>query len=327
MSENTIKVLPVGDIRISDFSLRKVDKESEKYLGLVESIRIAGFIGAVTVRPVVTETGAKVFELVDGLHRLTAAIDAGLEKIPVVSVELDPSGVLETQILGNVHKIETAPSDYSKQLKRWLILNPMATVRDLASKLGMDEAWVKGRLAIANIENKAINEAINDGRITVHNAMQLSKLPDAEQAEWAERAMSMPVAEFTKEVSERVKALREHARKGLDAPPETFEPTPVLRKLGSLRDAKDNPTLAENIINTAGAKDAISAAQAVLNWVFQLDPVSLKEREALFNTRKAEREARAEAAAAKKRESQIAKAKKLAEDAADAQAALEEATA
>jgi len=325
---NKIITIAPADIRVTDFSLRKVDKESEGYIGLVNSIRERGFISSVTVCESVDKvTGAKVYELVDGLHRLSAAVEAGVDKITAVVADLDETGILETQILANVHRIETRPADYSKQLRKIIMLSPTMTVGELAKKLAKTPLWVKERLQIASIENETINDAINAGQIPVHNAVQLAKLPPEEQAEWILKAMEMPVAEFTKEVTDRVKQLKEHARKGLDSPEDTFQGHPVLRKLGIMKEVRENPALVENIINKSGAKSAVDGAKALIDWVFQLDAETLKAREADFNAKKAARDEARKAATAKRLEKANAKAQADAAKAEEAKAKLEAALA
>lgn len=127
MSKPIISV-KLSDIRDNPIALRGVDKQGEKYGGLVDSIREKGFMGCITVRekkdPV---TGATYYEIVDGLHRTTASRDAGLSEIPAQVLDINEADTLEAQFMMNFHKVETRPVEYSKQMHRMLMQNPAWT--------------------------------------------------------------------------------------------------------------------------------------------------------------------------------------------------------
>ena len=173
-----LQVIKLSDIRENPVALRTVNRDSEQYLGLVESIRSKGFIGAISVRKQIdSETSAEFFELVDGLHRFNASKDAGLETINADVVSLTEDQVLEAQIMTNIHKVETRPAEYTQQLKRILNRNPLMTESELAVKLGKSPSWIKDRLSLGKITNPDITALINDGKIVLSNAYALAKLP------------------------------------------------------------------------------------------------------------------------------------------------------
>ena len=152
-----LRKVAVSEIRENPVALRTVNRESEDYLGLVDSIKTKGFLGAITVRPKKdAETGADYYELVDGLHRFSASRDAGIEEINVDVVSLDDDQTLEAQIMTNIHKVETRPIEYSRQLTRILARNPLMTEAELATKLGKSAQWIAERLGLTKISNANI---------------------------------------------------------------------------------------------------------------------------------------------------------------------------
>ena len=111
--------VPISQVRENPVALRPVDPENEDYKGLVESIRQGGFMGVITVREKLDEeTSELYYQIIDGLHRFNACKEVGLEEIAICVEDLDDKGALEAQIMSNIHKIETKPVQYAKQLHR-----------------------------------------------------------------------------------------------------------------------------------------------------------------------------------------------------------------
>lgn len=312
--------------------LRSVDRENEDYLGIVESIRNRGFLGAITVRQQKDEDGNIVegeYELIDGLHRYTAAQDAGLEEIPVNVVEMDDdSAVLEAQILANVHKVETKPIEYTNQIKRLMARNPLWTLNELANRLGKSEQWLKQRLSLSRIKNERIQDLVDEGKIKLTNAYAMTRLPDDEMEDFIEDAMVMDGQEFVDKVTQRVKDIREARRKGEDAGETEWQPTAIPRKRGELVSEHESHEAREALTAQAGLQgtDAKAAFDLAIAWALHLDPVSVEAQRAKYEEQqaaKAEAKKKREAEkAAKKAEEQEKKAREAAEAAAEARAEL-----
>lgn len=99
-----LKSIPLNNIKENPNALRTVDRTTEEYLGLVDSIRKNGILNAVLVREMQNPVDQSVFYgLIDGLHRFTAAKDAGLTEIPAQVKSMEDAAVLEAQILANIH--------------------------------------------------------------------------------------------------------------------------------------------------------------------------------------------------------------------------------
>lgn len=282
----------VSDIRENPVALRTVDRQSEAFLGLVESIKAKGFMGAITVREQMdNDTQSKYYELVDGLHRFNASKEAGLTEINADVVSLNEDQVLEAQIMANIHKVETRPIEYTQQLKRILTRNPLMTESELAAKLGKSPTWIKERLGLLKITNVEIATLVNEGRISLANAYTLSKLPPEDHAEFVDRAITMKPDEFVPLINARAKEIKEAKRQGADAAPAEFQPTAYLQKLGDIKAGIDNAAQASSICSANNATTAAQGFQLALKWALHLDTASVAAQKAKDDARKAEREA------------------------------------
>lgn len=293
----------ISEIRENEVALRKVNQSSEDFLGLVASIRGKGFFGAISVREKTGQDGVKYYELVDGLHRYTAAKAAGLDKINVDVVDLKDAEVLEAQIMANCHKVETRPIEYTNQLKRIIAMNPMMTEAELASKLGRSLQWIQNRLSLTAIENADIASLVDDGKIKLSNAYCLAKLPPAEQKQWVDRAMTDAPEVFGQAVDARVREIRNEARQGRAAQPVEFQPVATLQKLADIKGEMDAGKVGAEL--TKGLKTPAEGFAMAVKWILHLDPASIAVQKAKDDERK---RAAAEAAEKRKAEREAKKA-------------------
>jgi len=299
-----LKKILISTIRPNPVALRGVDKESEAFLGLVGSIREKGFLGAITVRPQVdSETKQPYYELVDGLHRFTAACIVGLTEINADITDLNDDQVLEAQIVANVHKIETKPVEYTRQLMRILSRNPLMTSAELAAKILKTPAWLNERLSLNKINDESIAAAVNEGKISLSNAYGLAKLPEAEQAAFVDRAITQSPDQFLPAVKARIKEINEAKRKGAEAGVAEFQPVEFLQKLGDIKDARTNG-LVTTLCKQENATTAEEGAIAALKWVLHVHSAGISEQKAKDEARKAE------VAEAKKRQAAEREARK-----------------
>jgi ParB/RepB/Spo0J family partition protein len=252
-------------------------------------------LNSVTVREITDpQTGAISYGLVDGLQRLTASKDAGKTHIPARILRCDEADILEAQIIANIHKIETKPAEYTKQLIRILAANPLMTVRDLAAKLSQSEAWVSQRLSINKLDEE-IQQLVDADRIGLSNAYALAKLPPDEQKDFVDRAMTDTPSQFIPLIHARVKELRDASREGKDPKKSEFVATPHIRKMSEIKSEWENPgRMAQAVIATTGAADALSGFTAALAWVLNMDPDTVRARQAKDAERRAMKEAEAE---------------------------------
>ena len=289
--------IPLSQIVPPKVALRTVDKKSDEWAGFVASIKQDGILNPIAVKIVRVKNEAgfeeEKYQVIDGLHRFMGAIDAGLEFIEAKVHDADEAKTLELQIEGNVHKFETRPVQYSKQLLKILAAHPERTVAEQAARLKKSEGWLKDKLRLQRLLPE-IQTLVDAGKMPMSSAYILAKMDEDEQPNWVERACNLPPDQFLPQCSNRINELKK--LKAGEPKPEP-SPTPVLRKRGEIvefynRTAASPPTEGE-------AKGFYEA----LRWVVQMDDASVagwheeqakmkQAREEKKEARKAEKEAK-----------------------------------
>ena len=328
MSEDVMASLDPKKVKGNPAALRDVNKETEEYEGLLASVRQVGIMNAVSVR-VNTDGDAEEFShtLIDGLHRHTAAIDAGLSTIPCLVKSLNDCEVLQAQLIANAHKIETKPVQYSKQLERILAYKPTMTQAELASELGKTGKWLSDRLGLMKLAEK-IGALVDSGELNLSNAYILAKLPEDEQANFIEAALVDSMGEFAPKIKERLTEIKKAKREGKDTGPAEFAPSAFLQKVGALKEELDSSEVGKALL----AKHSVTAPQEAWNlaikWSLHMDPDSVSAQKEKDDERKARNKEKSEGRAAEKADKKASKAQdtanKLRKE-ADAEKAKEEA--
>jgi len=316
MAQTELLHIPVVQILEPDQALRKVDKETEEFQGLVESIRMKGVMNPINVRKLkMNEDGSALYGLVDGLQRLTASKYAGLETIPAQVISVEDGELIEAQILANIHKIETKPVEYSRGLLKVLENNPLMTRSELAGRLAKTPSWIGERLGLLKLTEN-IGQLVDADQIGLSNAYALAKLPPEEQTEFVDRAIAMPPQQFAATVNGRVKELRDAKRQGRDAAPATFQPIALIRSRAEMIAEMSNPAAASYLTEQCGVKSVSEAFTLGVKWCINLDPQSVEIQRAKDEERRTELARKKEANALERR-------KKKAEDAAKKAAELQ----
>lgn len=309
-----LEKIPLSKIRENTEALRtQVDKEDEKYLGLVDSVRKHGIMNPISVREIVDPaTNETMFGLVDGLHRFNAAMDAGLSEIPAAIVTMDEADLVEAQILANVHKIETKPVQYTKALLRILGSNPLLTLTELAGRLSRSTTWLTERLQLVKLDPE-IQKLVDEGTLGLTNAYALTKLPVDKQKEILQQAISQSPAAFVPMATNIQKEVAAAKREGRKAETATFKPVERLQRLATIRDQKDFATNSPDssaIVKAAekhGVKTVAGAIAFALQWVLHADPDSVAADKDKWEAEKA---AKDEAAKKRAEDKQAAKDEK-----------------
>lgn len=279
--------ISLGDIRENPVALRTVNRTSEEYLGLVDSIRNRGVLNPIVVREIEDpETKQKLYGLIDGLHRFTASGDAGRKTIPANVIDASDAEVLEAQIITNVQKVETKPVEYSRQLVRVLTQNPLLTIAELASRLSKSPSWLNERLGLTKLNNE-IAKLVDGNEMNLSNAYALAKLPDEEQVNFLDRALTMTPAEFVGTVGARVKEIRDAKRQGRDAQPAGFVAVPHVRKIGELKQEMESPAVGPILIRELKVTDPKEAFLLGVKWALNMDPSSQETAKKKDEERKA----------------------------------------
>lgn len=319
MAERQLKEILLSEVRENPVALRNVDRTGEGYLGLVDSIRANGVFNAIVVREIKDpESGKLLYGLIDGLHRFTASQDAGRTTIPAQIISANDAEVLVAQVLSNIHKIETRPVEYSKQLVRILAQDPLLTTAALCKRLSKSPAWLSERLGLTKLDEK-IGKMVDANEMNLSNAYALAKLPVEEQAIFLDRAITMQPQEFVPTATARVKELRDAKRAGRDAAPAEFVPVAHVRKIGELKEEMDNPAVGPVLIRELNITDPKNAFALGVKWALHMDAASVQKAKEKDDARKKEL---AEAKARRDLERNQKKSAEAAKAAAELQAKL-----
>jgi ParB/RepB/Spo0J family partition protein len=284
-----------------------------------DSVAAVGIMNPFNVREKTEDvdgTTISYFELIDGLHRLSCAIDVGLAEVPVQVLVADDAKTLEMQVIANAQKVETKHAEYAAQMQRILTSNPTMTLSELGNKICKSGAWVSQHLNLLKLADD-IKVLVDEGKIKLTNAYNLAKLPVEEQINFIDQAMSEAPDVFVPNVLVRVKEIAKARREGRKVGEATFTPTPKLRKLADLKAEYNSPTAGPALCDSTKVKSVTDAFALGVAWAINLDPSSVAIQEA-----KAEEKAQQLAEAKQKRAAD--RAKKQAEEAAAKAAELAE---
>jgi len=318
-SKPEVAVIAIADIIPNQVALRGVNKEGEDYQNMLQSIKDNGLITPISVRK--KNDGEKdFFELIDGLQRFSCHCDCGIPSIAANILAMDDADVLVAQVVANVHRVETKPVEYTKQLQRILSSNPTMTINELAQMVAKSPSWVGERLGLLKLD-KNVGDLVDEGKIGLSNAYALAKLPVEEQMNFLADAQTMKPAEFVPKIQARVKEIREARRQGKKAEAAEFIPVAHLQKVSVLKSELAEMSIIPALLKEFKPKSVADAAKLTLEWVLNLDPKSVEVAKVKYEqSQKAKEEAKQRRTAEREKE----KAKKAAEKAAEIEAKMAE---
>jgi ParB/RepB/Spo0J family partition protein len=293
--------IPLANIRENPVALRPVDKTGEKYLGMLDSVKQHGIINPINVREIdPAPDGTKLYSVCDGLHRFTAANDAGLPSIPAQVITKTDAEAEEAQIIANFHKVETKPAEFSKQLNRIILRNSDLTMVELSGRLNMTSQKLSELMSLVKL-SEPIQKLVDEGSIKLTNAVTLAKLPVELQPDWVERAMTQSPAEFVPSATAALKKYREDLRAGRTPGVAVFEPVQLLQKLSDIKAVHENPTdLARELIAKAQPKTPEEIFALAIAWTLRSDPISIEHQRKKWELAEAEKKKKKEDAAAER---------------------------
>ena len=146
---------------------------------LAASFKTQGILAPLLVR----ELEESKYEVVAGARRLRAAKLAELEKLPVRVVKLTDAEAIEAQCVENLQREDIHPLEEALGFKSLLELGePAYTIAIIASRAGKSEAYVYGRIRLADLI-PPVAEAFLKDQITIGHALLIAKLPASQQQE------------------------------------------------------------------------------------------------------------------------------------------------
>lgn len=148
--------------------------EGKSFDELTASIKEKGVLQPILVR----KTG-DFYEVIAGNRRLSAAVKAGLETIPAQIVEMNDLEAREAQIIENLQRADIHPLDEGEQYRQ-LIEEGKYEIASVAAKVAKNESYVKQRLFLTNLVEKAAG-AYRTGKILDGHAVLIAKLSTGDQ--------------------------------------------------------------------------------------------------------------------------------------------------
>ncbi|GGK90827.1 hypothetical protein Ppa06_57470 [Planomonospora parontospora subsp. parontospora] len=156
--------------------------------GLAETIREDGVLQDIVVVPRdiwlavyphhAEHVGERPFVIHHGHRRRHAAELAGLDEVPV-KVRESAESAEERALIENLHQDGLSPLEEARGLAKLMELRSFSG-REAARRLGKSSGWASQRLTLLNLRPD-LQEALEDGRLSVRDARVIGKLPPEEQ--------------------------------------------------------------------------------------------------------------------------------------------------
>ena len=141
---------------------------------LSESIRKHGILEPIIVRP---RDGR--FEIVAGERRFQAAVQVGLEQVPVTVRDLDDRTTMEIALSENLEREDLSPIEVALSFSEYL--TKFGTTQDeLAQRLGKDRSTVANLIRLLDLP-EAARTALDNRTITAGHARALLPVKDQRQ--------------------------------------------------------------------------------------------------------------------------------------------------
>jgi ParB family chromosome partitioning protein len=173
MDTGRVVFLPARTIRPNPAQPRKVFRE-EPLEELAQSIRRHGILQPLSVRRV----GA-AYELIAGERRLRAAIQAGLNEVPCIVMNMDDR---ESGLTALVENLQRQDLDFIEEAKgiSALMTQWSMSQEQVARVIGKSQSSVANKLRLLR-HSTPVLEALRAGNLTERHARALLKLPSEQE--------------------------------------------------------------------------------------------------------------------------------------------------
>ncbi len=146
---------------------------------LAASFKTQGILAPLLVR----ELEESKYEVIAGARRFRAAKLAEIDNLPVRVVKLTDAEAIEAQCVENLQREDIHPLEEALGFKSLLELGePAYTIATIASRSGKSEAYIYGRIKLADLI-PPVAEAFLKDEITIGHALLIAKLASSQQQE------------------------------------------------------------------------------------------------------------------------------------------------
>jgi ParB family chromosome partitioning protein len=191
---------------------------------LAASIKAAGVIQAIVVRPLPAGSGAAKYEIVAGERRWQAAKLAGLTDIPVIVRQLSDKESVAVALIENIQREELTSTEEARALKR-LIEEFSLTHSEVAESVGRSRAAVSNLIRLLDLPASVV-DLIDSKAISMGHARALLGLQD----DAARERLAQLVAERGLSVRETENRVQ-RVTKGQGGGPAKHNKLPVIRQI------------------------------------------------------------------------------------------------
>ena len=191
MKETRAEYLPIGKLRPFEGHPFKVT-DNEEMDQLVWSVLTQGLLTPLVVRPLPNGE----YEVVSGHRRLHACKKAGIETVPALITDMDRDAAAIALVDSNLHREKILPSEKAFAYKLKLeAMKHQGTSSQVGTKLRSDEMiaqltgdsrnQVQRYIRLTNLI-PSILQMVDEGKIALTPAVELSYLTETEQADLLE---------------------------------------------------------------------------------------------------------------------------------------------
>ena len=176
IGEKRIRMLNPREIKKPSDSIRTDLKENELQL-LRDSIAASGVLQPILVRRV----SKGKYELISGNRRLSAALMAGLRRVPCVVHNVDDNTAYLYSLTENLQSRGLSFFDEAKAVNR-LVTSKNMGLSTVSAKLGVAQTTLFYKLQLLRLEEKLIKR-ITEANLTEDHAKALLRLPKEGRAQ------------------------------------------------------------------------------------------------------------------------------------------------
>lgn len=268
--------VPIAQIDPPSPVLRRFSETSVKFLELVDQIKEHGTCWQAPPARLL-ENGR--IQIADGYRRYRAHIHAGVTSMSLNVIEdMDDAKYLAIQLQCNAGHEDTDPIDFARHLDRLRNMsNTEMPLSDLATICKCSKTWVSNILRLNHLHPR-FAEMVRRNEVPVGNAMQLAKLPLAEQVAFVNDAKVLTTTEFKKIAQRALNDYREAIKQGKLELLGVDDLKPTMRDLRVIENEMDSPTHLPLMIASAGLTNPVEVAILALKWAFRVDDATIEER-------------------------------------------------
>ena len=172
-NQGGIEKLDISQIMPCPYQPRK-SFEEESLKDLTQSIKEKGILQPILVRP---KGGA--FEIVAGERRYRAAMEAGLDEVPVIKKSLSDAEAFEIALIENIMREDLSPIEEAKGFEK-LIKEYHLTHEDISKSIGKSRSYISNTMRLLDLPLK-VQHMVSDKKISTGHARTLIGLQNAEE--------------------------------------------------------------------------------------------------------------------------------------------------